>query len=106
MVLYHFILLSDNNDARRFYIEVTAMKNPRLRFSALKSLYKKYLKNEAKYKPIFEFFKCDYSYYVLDQQHFDFWEDAMNYAENLQKERYHKLKHIIPIPKNGMITFD
>lgn len=105
MIVFSFILVSDNNDPRRFYIETTSMKNPRLRFSALKSLYKKYLKGETKYKPIFEYFALDYSYYVLDKKEFETYEDAMEYTEQLVQERSDKLKDCIPHPKNCVISF-
>ena len=53
---YYFFILCNNNDPKQFYIEATSMRDYRLRFSAMKSNYKRFVKDNCKYKPYFDIF--------------------------------------------------
>ena len=65
-VYYHFFIICDNNDAKQFHIEATCMRDYRLRFSAIKSQYKRQLKGHGPSKPWYSLFEGDYSYHLME----------------------------------------
>ena len=72
-----FIKLSNNNNAARdFTIDVTTMKDCRLRISALRSQYKTYLQTKCGWLEVFRYFELDYSFYCLETEAFDSYDDV------------------------------
>jgi len=79
-----FIKISNNNNASTDYtIDITTMADSRLRISALKSQYKQYKLTGVRYKPIFYYFELDYSFYCVDKDSFDTYDDAKIRREQL-----------------------
>lgn len=101
MVYSYFIILDTDNDLN-FHIECTSMEY-RLRFSAMKSCFKRRTeysaftfvhkecinvntnsKNEPAY---FKIFRTNYIYYLLEKQSFDTLTEALEYKRKLIAER-------------------
>ncbi len=67
---FQFIKITDNRNHPDFLIDITTMKDARLRISALKAQYKKYLTDGKNKKSIFRFFELDYSFCVLERGYY------------------------------------
>ena len=81
--LYSFIKVTDNNDVSNFVIEATCMKNPKARICCLRTQlfsYEDNLGEFGKWRPVWDLFYKDYSFYVCDRR----------YCENLREARLHK----------------
>jgi hypothetical protein len=78
MTLYRFIKISNNNNPNTdFTVDITTMKDTRLRISALKSQYKNYLKKRGTWKPIFHYFhNIDYSFCEVHFEELEHYDDA------------------------------
>ena len=93
-MLYHFIKISDNNNAARdFHIDISIMKDPRLRISTLKSQLKRYNKNPGNiiYKEAWRYFGLDYSFYCLDSKFCTDYDEAKQYSLDLMDQQYEKM---------------
>lgn len=101
-----FIKISDNNDAKNFYIDVTIMKDPRLRISALKGQYMRYLETGDLYRDVFDFFERDYSFCCLERGNFKNLDDVKKRKQEIIKEQREKLKNCKPHIPIGTITFN
>lgn len=92
-----FIKISNNrNPAKDFYIDITTMKDARLRMSSLKSQYNKYLDSLETDTPlpdreVFRYFTLDYSFYTLEKGCFDTYNDAKERRLDLYDEQYEKM---------------
>ena len=87
-----FIKISNNkNNKKDFYIDITTMKDPRIRMSSLKTQYKKYLKTGELFKPIFHYFKIDYSFYTIDKGSFSNYQEVKEHRNKLYKEQFIKM---------------
>ena len=62
-----FIKISNNNNPSEFILDVTTMRDVRLRMSALKAQHRKYQQTGLFYKEIFRFFLMDWSFCVLER---------------------------------------
>ena len=71
-----FIKITDNNHHEKFYIDITTMYDARLRISALKAQYKKYLELKTFKKEVFNFFEIDWSFAVIERGKFANFDDA------------------------------
>jgi hypothetical protein len=63
---FQFIKITDNRNYLDFHIDITTMKNSRLRISALKAQHKKYINDGKNKKAIFRYFNLDYSFCVIE----------------------------------------
>lgn len=86
-----FIKITDNNAHENFYIDITTMKDARLRISCLKNQYKKNKINE-KEKEIFNLLSKDWSFCVIEKGDFLTYDDAKKRREELYKKYRDKLK--------------
>jgi len=92
-----FIKISNNkNSTKDFYIDITTMKDARLRISSLKSQYHKYLDSLETDDPlpdreVFRYFTLDYSFYTLEKGCFDTYNDAKERRLDLYDEQYEKM---------------
>ena len=68
---FQFIKITDNRNHPDFIFDCTTMRDARLRISALKAQYKKFLNDGENEKPIFRFFELDYSFCVVERGVFD-----------------------------------
>lgn len=101
-----FIKISDNNDPWNFYIDATTMLDPRLRISALKGQFQKYLETGELYRPVYKVLEKDYSFCCVHKGAFDNL-DQIKYKKNELYEFYNeKLKHHIQKPQSNIISFD
>jgi len=64
---FQFIKITDNRNHPDFIFDCTTMRDARLRISALKAQYKKFLNDGENEKPIFRFFELDYSFCVVER---------------------------------------
>lgn len=96
-----FIKITDNNKHENFYIDITTMKDARLRISALKAQYKKYLELKTFKKEVFNFFEIDWSFAVIERGSFDNYEDAKLRRDELYT--LYKNKFYIDVPKDVVI---
>lgn len=102
-----FIKISDNNNANKnFYIDITNMKDARLRVSALKSQYKKYKKDPTSinYREIFDYFELDYSWYVLEYGSFNTYEEVLERRKDIYDEQFIKMNpELAELPEYNII---
>jgi hypothetical protein len=92
-----FIKISNNNNpCKDFYIDISTMKDARLRLSALKSQFKKYILNpeELTHREVFKYFIKDYSFYVIEKGAFNCYEDAKLRRDELYKIQYERMNPI------------
>ncbi len=95
---YKFIKITNNNVPEHFIIDCTVMADARLRISALKAQYKKYLSDGLNKKPVFSFFELDYSFCVVDSGEYS------DYSEVKKKRAELVIKYLAKIPKTGKST--
>ena len=87
-----FIKISNNrNSERDFYIDITTMKDPRARVGALKTQFKNWNESGDLFKPVFHYFMCDYSFYVLDRGCFNSHEEVKEHRDKLYLEQWKKM---------------
>ena len=61
---YRFIKITNNNNTKEFLIDITTMKDIRIRISILNRKYALYYYDNASYHPVFSILQCDcFSYY-------------------------------------------
>ena len=94
MTLFSFLKITNNNDPYDFTIETTSMKNARARISCLRTnLFAWEDKGGVgKYRPVWDYFLKDYSFYVCDKKEFDNLADARAYKQTVYDHYYNKLK--------------
>ena len=110
MKRYYFIKISNNNNpCIDFMIDFTTMKNINLRMCVIKSQLKAYKKGSlpsALYKPVWYYLEAtDYSYYKIDTQDFNDYQEAKTHSLKLYNELFTKMnenhiKHNNTIDKN------
>ena len=101
ITMYSFLIICDTNNPLCFHIECTSMADYRLRFSAMKSHWKKReLKTKMEVNKMTadycRLFNCNYTYYLLEKQSFNTVEDATSYKCKLIAERLEKFKDFTP----------
>ena len=97
-MFYYFIKISNNNNASTdFYIDISVMKDPRLRISTLKSQLKRYKKNPGNivYKEPWRYFELDYSFYCLDSKFCDNYCEAKSHCLDLMDEQYTRMNRTL-----------
>ena len=67
---FQFIKITNNRNHPDWILDITTMKDARLRISALKAQYKKFLNDGENEKPIFRFFQLDYSFCVVEKGYY------------------------------------
>ena len=108
MKTFHFVCISNNNNATDFHIEATSMKNPRLRISSLKSQHKrsKIAGDTLSTKPIFRFFELNFSFFILNSVELEE-NEVTHHIAYLTEIRNEKMKTIVPENRrDGVLTFD
>lgn len=90
-----FIKISNNNDPTDFIIDITTMRDDRLRIASLKSQYIRYLENPDKYpyRDVYRFFNLDYSFYCLDTDSFNNYTECKAHRDKLIQEQNTKMKN-------------
>jgi hypothetical protein len=111
MKQYNFIKISNNNNANQDYIvDLTTMKDIKLRIAILKSQLKKYRLNHiGLYRPTWYYLEnCDYSYYCIDTREFETFDEAREHATSIYNEQFIKMNSnkINTNKKKNLITFD
>ena len=101
---YSIFIIANNNDPKHFHIEATAMKDYRLRFSAIKSQYRRYLKGQSKYKSVFDLLAEDHSYYLLETAQCDCTEIA-DIVQDLSDNRHTKFENSSKYVPSTLVTF-
>ena len=101
-----FILVVDNNDPMNFYIDVTIMKDVRLRLSALKGQHAKYLETGDLYRPIYKIFVTDFSFYCIFKGSFKNLDEIKQKKMEIISEYTAKFKCVEKIDKKGVIKFE
>tara|TARA_R110002126_G_scaffold187379_1_gene335946 strand:+ start:1135 stop:1482 length:348 start_codon:yes stop_codon:yes gene_type:complete len=110
MKTYYFIKISNNNNPSvDFMVDFTMMYNTNLRMCVIKSQLKAYRNNilkNARYKPVWHYIEAtDYSYYKIDTQDFEEYQDAKAHALKLYNYEFTKMNnphtpHIISTDKH------
>ena len=110
MKIFTFFCIQDNNIPLNFTIEYTSMSNARLRYSALKSQYKKFLQegsHKVFHKKVFDYLETDHTFFVIDKFRADTLEDAQEIQRRLTDERkVQMLKCDQKARVPGLITWD
>ena len=101
---FTFFVINDNNDALHFHIEPTCMKDWRLRYSAMKSTHRRYLKGRGPHRGYFSLFEGDYSCHVTDKQNLDLNQIA-DHVQHLIDERRARFAGHKPCVPSTTVTF-
>ena len=101
-----FIKISDNNDPFNFYIDATTMFDPRLRISALKGQYQKYLETDELYRPVYKVLEKDYSFCCVFKGSFDDLDQIKHKRDELYEFYNDKLEGHVHKPQSNIISFD
>ena len=96
MPVFSFIKIVNNNDASDFLLDVTQMKNFRLRVSSLRNqCWRHYELGSGKYRPVYRYFWLDHSFYRVEKAVLPDLAAARVHKESLQlslvSERENKL---------------
>jgi hypothetical protein len=102
----HFFILLDVRNQLDFIIDYTVMRDVRLRWSAMKSCYKRYELGEiTTRKDYFEFFETGYWHFIkLDSGEYTK-ESALEHIELLSHQWYEKYKNTMTTYSTGIISF-
>jgi hypothetical protein len=111
MKQYNFIKLSNNKNATQdFIVDLTTMKDIKLRIAILKSQLKKYrLTHVGLYRPTWYYLEnTDYSYYCIDTCEFETFDQAREHATKIYNEQFIKMNSnkIDSNKKKNIISFD
>ena len=111
MKQYKFIKISNNKNASRdFIVDLTTMKDIKLRMAILKSQLKKDRQHHiGLYRPTWYYLEnTDYSYYCLDTQEFQTFDQARAHAIFLYNQQFIKMNanKIDSNIKKNIITFN
>ena len=94
MKTYLFIKISNNNNASTdFHIDISVMRDPRLRISTLKSQYKKFKINPRNivYKEPWRYFDLDYSFYCIYSGEFETYAAAKEHCLDLYDCEFNRM---------------
>ena len=94
MKKYLFIKISNNNNACvDFHIDISVMRDPRLRISTLKSQYKKYKINprNIEFKEPWRYFDLDFSFYCIDSGEFETYAAAKEHCLDLYDSEFSRM---------------
>jgi len=111
MKQYNFIKISNNlNASQDFIVDLTTMKDIKLRIAILKSQLKRYrLNHNGLYRPTWYYLEnTDYSYYCIDTREFETFNEAREHATNIYNEQFIKMNSTNKINSNkkkNLITF-
>ena len=101
---YFFIILDVRNQ-QNFIIDYTVMKDVRLRWSAMKSCYKRFKNGRTPRKDYFEFFETGYEHFIqLDKGHHTK-TSALEHVQYLTELWYNKHRNSPTSYSDGTITF-
>ena len=112
MKKYNFIKISNNNNpSQDFFIDITTMLSVTLRMQILKSQMLKHQKTGGGlYRPAWYYIQTvDYSYYKIDTQEFENYNDAKAHSVKIYNEQFIKMNKDNPpnlIKNKNIITFD
>jgi hypothetical protein len=111
MKQYKFIKLSNNNNSNQdFIIDLTTMKDIKLRMAILKSQLKKYRQHHiGLYRPTWYYLEnCDYSYYCIDTREFETFDQARAHATSIYNEQFIKMNSnkIDSNKKKNIVSFN
>lgn len=106
--LYTFFMICDARDPNVFHIEMTSMKDYRLRYSAMKSAFLRYIRGdcESSYRDYFDVFGPGYAvYYRLGLPMYLTKENATEYRSKLIENHLNKYRDFQPTYSSGRVTF-
>ena len=112
MLLFSYFIIQNTNDVNDFHIELTSMKDWRLRFSAIKSEFRKksqftfnlkiVCKNEneipdnaKKIESYLRIFRTNYCFYLLEKRSFESVAEALMFRDELIKLRLEKFQDTV-----------
>ena len=114
MLLFSYFIIQNTNDVNDFHIELTSMKDWRLRLSAIKSEFRKksqftfnlkiVCKNEneneipdnaKKIESYLRIFRTNYCFYLLEKRSFSTVQEALMFRDELIKLRLEKFQDTV-----------
>jgi len=102
----HFFILLDVRNQLDFIVDYTVMRNVRLRWSAMKSCYKRYqLGGITTRKDYFEFFESGYHCFIKLDEGEHTKESALEHIELLSHRWFEKHKNTMTTYSDGVISF-
>ncbi len=121
-VMYSYFIICDTDNSSDFHIEMTTMKDYRLRFSALKSNHNRRYGNNSPVEihvktnssvceqcelPSFHrLLKKNYYYYLLEKKDFISAEDATSYKNELIRCRSEYIRKLnLPVRQHFTVSF-
>lgn len=93
---YRFIKISDNKNPKYFVIDITRMKDIRIRTSILYSKYLDYLDGLGNWREVFDILEKDYSSYCCYRCELESYQEAVKMQQELVKFYNTKLAHNKP----------
>ena len=93
MKYYKFIKITDNHNHLNFCIEITIMRDFRLKVA---TIITKMRANDGNYKEVYDILKKDYSFCVVHRGWFESFKQAKQMREELLKQYKNKLTDYEP----------
>ncbi len=102
----HFFILLDVRNQLDFIIDYTVMRDVRLRWSAMKSCYKRYKSGETMVKKeYFEYFETGYQFFMKLDSGEHTKESALEHINSLSDAWYEKHKNSICTYSTSLVSF-
>lgn len=102
---YKFIKITNNDNHKMFYIEVTKMQDIRIRVGILFINFIKHLEENKPYKEMFKIFESDYSFYCCYRCKCENYEEVKATKDKLYAFYNEKMKDYVLVPKSNILTF-
>ena len=108
---FSFFVICDPRNNLDFEVYYTSMKDPRLRFSAMKSAWKRWAEsdvdsNEEPYRSYFRFFSEGYVTFILIEKKGCTKKEANEHVNCLHEARKARYKDSRPTYSTNRVTFD
>ena len=107
MTIYRFIKITNNDNHKMFYIDVTKMKDCRIRVGILYSQFfrRNYLEENKGHKTVYDILNSDYSFYCCYICNCHTSQDVKLTRDELYTFYNEKMRDYVTIPKSNILTF-
>ena len=106
MTIYRFIKITNNDNHKMFYIDVTKMKDCRIRVGILYSQFfrRNYLEENKGHKTVYDILNSDYSFYCCYRCNCSS-KDVKAIRNELYKFYNEKMRDYIAVEKSNRLIF-
>ena len=102
---YRFIKITNNNNHKMFYIDVTRMRDCKIRVGILFSKFITYLEENKGCRDVYDILDSDYSFYCCYRCECSNAEQVKAIRDELYKFYNEKMKDYVAERKSNIVTF-